>query len=146
MSPARTLLTLLAAVIPAVCAIAGPLAIESVDRRPLTLEGYPRQQQVTVRFRNALAEPDPSAWVILPVPVGFELVGGSMHGPGATVALSTDGGETFLPESEWAPDALAQVTHVRWEFPGPVEAGVSGIVSLRLRPVSAPEAISPEQE
>jgi hypothetical protein len=115
-------------------ALAGPLAIVSVERSALTLESYRNQQLLTVRFRNDSDSPDPLPWVLLPVPVGFQLVPGSVRGPGTTAMLSLDGGESFLPESDVDFGDLEYATHVRWDLAGPIESGVSGIVSLRLRP------------
>jgi len=139
MITAKGILIAIAAAGWALPAVAGPLGIVSVDRRPLALEKYSQQQLVTVRFRNDSDQPEAAPWVILPVPVGFEVVEGSIRGPGATAALSPDGGETFLPEFDWDPGDLELATHVRWDLPGPVEPGVSGIVSFRLRPASADE-------
>lgn len=114
--------------------LAGPLAIVSVQRSQLSLDSYRNQQLLTVRFRNDSDSADPLPWVLLPVPVGFELVPGSVRGPGATAMFSLDGGESFLPESEVDLGDLEYATHVRWNLTGPIEPGVSGIVSLRLRP------------
>lgn len=115
-------------------ALAGPLAIASVERTPLSLDGYRDQELVTVRFGNHSDSSDPSPWVLLPVPVGFDLVPGSVRGPGATAQVSLDGAESFLPESEVDLADLEYTTHVRWDLAGPIEPGVTGIVSLRLRP------------
>jgi hypothetical protein len=117
-------------------ALAGPLGIVSVDRTALAIDEYPGQQLVTVRFVNDSDEPDPAAWVLLPVPAGFEVVEGSIVGPGAVAALSPDGGDTFLPEADWDFRNPGRATHVRWQFPGGIDPGVSGIVSFRLRPES----------
>jgi len=114
--------------------LAGPLGIASVERTPLSLDGYGGQELLTVRFGNDSNLPDPSPWVLLPVPVGFDLVPGSVRGPGATAMVSLDGAESFLPESEVDLADLEYTTHVRWDLAGPIEPGVTGIVSLRLRP------------
>lgn len=115
-------------------AVAGPLDILSVDTRPLASKEYGGQRLVTVRFRNSSDQSDTAPWIVLPVPRGFVVVAGSIWGPGARAALSWDDGDTFLSESEWGTRDPAFAALVRWDLAGPIDPGVTGIVSFRLLP------------
>ena len=137
-------LTALAMTVWGLPSAAAPLSIVAVDRQPVVQDGFADQFLVTVRFRNESELPDPGPWVLLPVPVGFVVVPGSVRGPGATASVSADGGGTFVRAGDWNAGRWDAVTHVRWELPGPLEPGVSGIVSFRLRAVQAENALDDE--
>ena len=74
------------------CARADSLLVLSVDVRELDGPPFENQRQVTVRFRNDAPISDSKPWVVAAVPIGFVIVEGSVHGPGASVAFSTEVG------------------------------------------------------
>ncbi len=122
---------------------ADSLLVLSVDVQPLAGASFAGQHQVTVRFRNDSRGSEAAPHVIAAVPHGFVVVEGSAQGPGALVAYSPDGSASFVDESQWRFSGSARVTHLRWDLPGPLETGVSGVVSFRVRP--EPEATSISQ-
>ncbi len=113
---------------------ADSLVVLSVDVRELDEPSFEGQRQVTVRFRNDSGMPDPEPWVVAAVPIGFVIVEGSVHGPGASVAFSTDGSMSFASGRDRELAEGPRITHIRWQLDGPIEPGVSGIVSFRIRP------------
>lgn len=133
--------------IPIVAAVfsarADSLLVLSVDMQPLAGASFAGQHQVTVRFRNDARGPVTAPHVIAAVPLGFVVVEGSAQGPGTSIAYSPDGSASFVDESQWRFSGSPRVTHVRWDLPGPLETGVSGVVSFRVRP--EPEATSISQ-
>jgi hypothetical protein len=119
---------------------ADSLVVLSVDVRELEGPLFEGQRQVTVRFRNDSALSDPEPWVVAAVPIGFVIVEGSVQGPGASVAFSADGTASYFSGRDLELSQRPRITHIRWRLDGPVEPGVSGIVSFRIRP----EADRPE--
>ena len=65
---------------------------------------------------------------------GFVIVEGSVRGPGASMAFSTDGSTSFFSDRGRELSEGPRITHIRWQLDGPIEPGVSGIVSFRIRP------------
>jgi hypothetical protein len=116
---------------------ADSLVVLSVDVRDLDGPSFGGQRQVTVRFRNDSALSDPEPWVVAAVPIGFVIVEGSVHGPGASVAFSTDGSSSFVSDRDRELSEGPRITHIRWQLDGPIEPGVSGIVSFRIQPEGA---------
>lgn len=116
------------------CARADSLLVLSVDVRELDGPPFENQRQVTVRFRNDAPISDSKPWVVAAVPIGFVIVEGSVHGPGASVAFSTDGSMSFVSRRDRELAEDPRITHIRWQLDGPIEPGVSGIVSFRIRP------------
>jgi hypothetical protein len=113
---------------------ADSLLVLSVDVRDLDGPSFEGQRQVTVRFINDSVLSDPRPWVVAAVPIGFVIVEGSVRGPGASVAFSTDGSTSFFSDRGRELSEGPRITHIRWQLDGPIEPGVSGIVSFRIRP------------
>ena len=139
-------------------ALAGLLLGDPVMAEALRLLGVDRSQVgiaddeveilVTVRFANDSGQPDESPYIIATVPSDARLVEGSATGPGAVV--------TVLPPLEVHPDGYSSAAfeenpadgarpmgpadhrdagsaRIRWDLPGPMDPGVTGIVSFRIR-------------
>ena len=88
-------------------------------------------------YRNEGAAPAAGLVLVMPVPDGITLIGGSAEGPGA-VAYSLDG-EAFAgldalvvpsPEGE-RPATAADVRHVRWTLDAPLAPGAGGSVAYK---------------
>ena len=115
---------------------ADPLKIVDVDMRALDDPSMPGERLVTVRFRNESSGANAQPTVTAAVPTDFDIVPGSARGPGASVSYSPGGGDSFVAASDWNFSEGDPVTHLRWTLPGPMEPGVAGIVSFRVRPAT----------
>ncbi len=104
--------------------------------RALDDPSMPGERLVTVRFRNESSGANAQPTVTAAVPTDFDIVPGSARGPGASVSYSPDGGDSFVEASDWNFSDGDPVTHLRWALPGPMEPGVAGIVSFRVRPAT----------
>jgi len=112
------------------------LKIVDVDVRALDDPSMPGERLVTVRFRNESSGANAQPTVTAAVPTDFDIVPGSARGPGASVSYSPGGGDSFVAASDWNFSEGDPVTHLRWTLPGPMEPGVAGIVSFRVRPAA----------
>ena len=137
---------------------ADALRVTGVDRTLLDVDEGGAEYVVTVSFVNPSQEPDPDPYVVATVPGDARLVEGSATGPGATVSIvfaeelarplddgkegsATDtadvhglvpGSHDPAPERATSPPGAGPL-RVRWELPGPMDSGVTGIVSFRIR-------------
>lgn len=149
---------------------ADALRVTGVDRTLLDVDEAGAEYVMTVSFVNDSSEPDPAPYVVATVPGDARLVEGSATGPGATVSIvsaselagSFDDGDQ--ESATGAADAgrlspgpddagLEEATvpagagplRIRWDLPGPVDPGVTGIVSFRIRTSRDAAAGAPER-
>jgi hypothetical protein len=137
---------------------ADALRVTAVDRTLLDVDEGGAEYVMTVSFVNDSSDPDPAPFVVATVPGDARLVEGSATGPGAAVSIESarepglplDDGEQesatgtadadlLSPESddtgfeEAIAPADAGPVRIRWDLPGPMDPGVTGIVSFRIR-------------
>lgn len=107
---------------------------------PATVLEQGREVFYTVRIRNPGAEPARSVVVVQRVPQNTSYVARSAAGPGAEIALSADGGQTFVAEDELIytdPSGLARpataqdCTHIRWRLRNPIAPGAVALARFR---------------
>jgi uncharacterized repeat protein (TIGR01451 family) len=95
----------------------------------------------TVRIRNPAPVPARDVQVVQRIPANTFYVRGSASGPGAEVAFSVDGGETFAsaneltvsdPETRAVRRAEAQdYTHIRWTLRNPLAPSAVALARFR---------------
>ena len=96
---------------------------------------------ISVRFATGDAPVPPGAMLVLTVPDGLRYLPGSATGPGTRVFVSRDGGQSFEPDGAEAGEGPPGGTRLRWEFPRPLDAGVTGY--LRYRVLRVPPPVPP---
>lgn len=93
----------------------------------------------TVSFTNDGAEPASNLVMTQPVPEEVRFIEGSADQAGMEVRVSVDGGESFVPrgaatvvrEGEVVRAEADDITHIRWQIPGPVAVGETGRVTYK---------------
>lgn len=94
----------------------------------------------SLNIENDGAESATDLVLTMPVPSEVEFVEGSADKKGTTVSYSTDGGETYSDRLELrvitveGRSRAAQsedITHIRWELSGPIEAGGTDVLSFQ---------------
>jgi hypothetical protein len=140
---------------------ADALRVTAVDRTLLDVDEAGAEYLMTVSFSNDSSDPDPAPYVVATVPGDARLVEGSATGPGAAVSIASarelarsldDGEEEFATgtaddpgfEGETAPADVGPL-RIRWDLPGPMDPGVTGIVSFRIRTPHDAAAELPER-
>jgi hypothetical protein len=160
MAAAPKALAALAALLLSDLVMADALRLVGVDRRQVGLEEDEVEFLVTVHFVNDSGQPDDSPYVVATVPSDGRLVEGSATGPGAVISQSAppmaypDGSSREAFE-ENPPDRVQSLdpadreseggsVRIRWDLPGPMDPGVTGIVSFRIRAPSRASGRSAE--
>jgi hypothetical protein len=113
----------------------------------------------TARFRHEGAKPADGLEITLAIPDGEHYIAGSATGPGAEIAYSVDGGQTFdapaalaLPVDDADGGARARragpadYSHIRWTLPGTHPPGRAGLVSFRARIIEAQTDVATDVE
>jgi hypothetical protein len=113
----------------------------------------------TARFRHEGENPADGLQIILAIPDGEHYIAGSATGPGAEIAYSVDGGQTFdapaalvLPVDDADGGARARragpvdYSHIRWMLPGTHPPGRAGLVSFRARIIEARTDVATDVE
>jgi uncharacterized repeat protein (TIGR01451 family) len=93
----------------------------------------------TLRITNQTTVPLRNVAVVQPVPANTTYLADSASGPGADVAFSVDGGQTFGPadslmiEVEGAKQLAqaSQYTHIRWQLRNPLAPGAVALARFR---------------
>lgn len=93
----------------------------------------------TVTFTNDKAEPTNNLNFTLPVPQEVTYVEGTADKAGTIVTVSTDGGSSFTTRgAATVVDAgqsrratAADITHIRWQVPGPVAPGTTDSIAFK---------------
>lgn len=169
----------------AASAAADALRVSGIDRTLIRAMDEHAEYLVTVRFINDADQVNAEPTVEVAVPGDAQLIEGSATGPGAEVSIVVprtepepgspggdvgDGGSdgslehrttgAGQPRDELADDAPSTAgdvgIRIRWRLPGPMDPGVTGIVSFRITapwdlqnapadPVPGPEPDDPEE-
>ena len=107
---------------------------------PATVLEQGREVFYTVQIRNPGTQPAQNVEVVQRIPQNTSYVAGSAAGPGAEILLSTDGGQTFAPESQLlytdssglTRTATAKdCTHIRWRLRNPLAPGAVALARFR---------------
>lgn len=107
---------------------------------PATVLEQGREVFYTVKIRNPGTEPAQNVVVVQRVPQNTSYVAHSAAGPGAEIALSTDGGQTFAaedaliytdPSGLTRPAMAPDCTHIRWRLRNPLAPGAVALARFR---------------
>ena len=107
---------------------------ETLVRQPAD-EVTPGERVVySLHYTNDQSEPVSGITLVMPVPEETAYVEGTAERPGATLAVSTDGGASFGPRgaatvvgADGTPRRAeaSDITHLRWTVAGPVAPGTT---------------------
>ena len=92
--------------------------------------------QYSLNFANGSPDEIENANLVIPVPTEVTYNENSAFGDNASVAFSTDGGQSFAPRGELTVTSDGQrrtassedITHIRWTFTGTITPGETGEV------------------
>ena len=95
----------------------------------------------TVTYTNVADESVENVVITNPIAAQLQYIDNSAFSPGADVAFSVDGGETFAPlgelvverDGENVPAAPADLTHIRWSLRAALDPGAQGFARFRAR-------------
>jgi uncharacterized repeat protein (TIGR01451 family) len=116
-------------------------AAGEIERRMVPVQVLHEGEEIfyTLRIRNVTGAPITDAVVVWPVPPDTRYIPNSAAGPGAEIAFSVDGGQTYA-----APNALsvtrngsardataADYTDIRWHLRYPLASGAVALARFR---------------
>ena len=83
----------------------------------------------TLRVRNTTNAPIEAPVIVKSLPRNTEYVIDSAVGPAASVALSFDGGSTFVDAEQGGP--IRSLSHIRWQLRHPLAPGAIALLRFR---------------
>jgi len=96
----------------------------------------------SLNISNSGVQPATNLVMVMPVPSEVKYIDGSADKYGSSVTYSVDGGQSFstmeslqvVNDDGRSKAASAEdITHIRWEVAGPIEAGTSDVLSFKGR-------------